>query len=57
MELMLNLVLSNLSVATIIDQKKQPIMISQILLEMKIKNMRVANLIFIEWMKVCWMIV
>jgi hypothetical protein len=53
---MLNLVLSNLSVAKIIDQRKQPIMISQIiLLEMKIKNMKAANLIFIEQMKVCWM--
>ena len=50
---MLNLVLSNLSVATIIDQKKQPIMISQIiLLEMKIKNMKIVNLIFIELMKI-----
>ena len=52
---MLNLVLSSLSVVTIIDQKKQPNMISQIiLLEMKIKNMKVVNLIFIELMKICW---
>ena len=49
MQLMLNLELSNLSVVTIIDQKKRAIMILQIiLLEMKIKSMKVANLIFIE---------
>jgi len=45
---MLNLVLNNLSVVKIIDQKKQSITILIILLEMKIKNMKAANLIFIE---------
>ncbi len=45
---MLNLVLNNLSVVKTIDQKKQSITILIILLEMKIKNMKAANLIFIE---------
>jgi hypothetical protein len=45
---MLNLELNNLSVVKIIDQKKQSITILIILLEMKIKNMKAANLIFIE---------